>query len=143
MKVQAIETFSFPPEIIFAVLTDVQHHKDWAEGPIELMSLTDNPAKLGTVWEHKSDLLGRRLVTSNECNVYETDRKFGWLTEKPLSSQITLTLEPEKDSTKLTWSVQSEATGIAQLAEPLLVKETKEAIQKSFSGLRAYLQAQA
>ena len=142
MKVQAIETFNFPPEIIFAVLTDVQHHKDWAEGPIELMSLTDNPAKLGTVWEHKSDRLGRRLVTSNECNVYEANRKFGWLTEKPLSSQITLSLQPEKDSTKLTWRVETEATGIAQLAEPLLIKETKDTIEKSFSGLKAYLQAQ-
>jgi len=143
MKVEVNKTFNFPPEIIFAVLTDIQHHTDWAEGLIELISLTDNPAKFGTKWEHMSDLLGRRLITSNECNVYETSHKFGWITEKPITSQITLSLEPEQDSTKLTWSVESEATGIAQLAEPLLVKETKARIQKSFSGLKAYLQVHA
>ncbi|HLF72891.1 MAG TPA: hypothetical protein VI524_00975, partial [Anaerolineales bacterium] len=112
---------------------------DWVEGVIEHISLTDNPAKLGSIWEHLSDLLGRRLVTSNECNVCETNRKFGWITGKPISSQITLSLEPEKDSTKLTWTVESEATGIAQLAEPLLIKETKDRIQKSFNGLTVYL----
>ena len=139
MKVEIIETLHFPPEIIFGVLTDVQHHTDWVEGVVEHISLTDNPAKLGTLWEHKSDLLGRRLVTSNECNVYETNRKFGWLTEKPISSQITLSLQPEKESTKLVRLVESEATGIAQLAEPLLIKETKDRIQKSFNGLTVYL----
>ena len=51
MKVEIIETFNFPPEIIFAVLTDIPHHVDWAEGPIELISLTDSPAKLGSIWE--------------------------------------------------------------------------------------------
>ena len=87
-----------------------------------------------------SDLLGRRFVTSNECNLYKKNQVFGWITEKPITSQITLSLQPEKDSTKLTWSVESEATGIAQLAEPLLVKETKDRIQKSFSGLKACLE---
>jgi polyketide cyclase/dehydrase/lipid transport protein len=143
MKIKIIETLNFPPEIIFAVLTDVQHHTDWVEGVIEHISLTDSPAKLGSIWEHMSDRLGRRLLTSNECNVCETNRKFGWITGKPISSQITLSLEPDKDSTKLTWSVESEATGIAQLAEPLLMKETKDRIQKSFSGLNVYLQTQA
>jgi hypothetical protein len=143
MKIKIIETLNFPPEIIFAVLTDVQHHTDWVEGVIEHISLTDSPAKLGSIWEHMSDRLGRRLLTSNEYNVCETNRKFGWITGKPISSQITLSLEPDKDSTKLTWSVESEATGIAQLAEPLLMKETKDRIQKSFSGLNVSLQTQA
>ena len=35
--------------------------------------------------------------------------------------------------------MELEATGIAQLAEPLLVKETKDRIQKSFNGLKVYL----
>ena len=140
MKVEIIETFNFPPKVIFAILIDVQRHTDWAEGPIELISLTNSPAKFGTRWEHMSDLLGRRLVTSNECNLYKKNQVFGWITEKPITSQITLSLQPEKDSTKLTWSVESEATGIAQLAEPLLVKETKDRIQKSFSGLKASLE---
>ena len=38
------------------------------------------------------------------------------------------------------WDMESEATGIAQLAEPLLVKETRERVQKSLNGLNVYLQ---
>jgi hypothetical protein len=44
---------------------------------------------------------------------------------------------------KFTWSVESEGTGIAQLAEPLLVNQTNEMICKSLIRLKAYLQAQA
>ena len=132
-------TLSFSPEIIFSVLTDVQRYTGWAEGLIELISLTDDPAQLGTRWEHVSDLLGRRLVTANECNVYEANQRFGWLTGNPITSQITLSLQSGHDATLLTWIVESDAAGIAQLAEPLLIKETKARIQKSFNGLQVYL----
>ena len=42
MKVEIIETFDFPPAIIFAVLTDIPHHVDLAEGPIELTVANPN-----------------------------------------------------------------------------------------------------
>jgi hypothetical protein len=62
MKVEIIETLNFPPEIIFGVLTDIPHHVDWVEEPIELVSLSDGPAKLGTKWEQNADRLGKKLV---------------------------------------------------------------------------------
>lgn len=140
MKVEIFETFNFPPEIVFAVVTDIAHHVDWVEGPIELTSLSNGPAKLGTKWEQNSDRLGKKLVTLNTCNIYEKNKKFGWKSEKPFPSQVTFLLEFGQDSTELTWIVESEEAGIVQLAEPLLVKQTDEMIRQSLSRLRAYLQ---
>jgi hypothetical protein len=34
MKVEIIETFNCPPEIIFTFLTDMPHHVAWAEGQL-------------------------------------------------------------------------------------------------------------
>lgn len=140
MKIEIIETLNFPPEIIYAVLTDIPHHVDWVEEPVELVSLSDGPAKLGTRWEQNADRLGKKLVTLNTCNVYEKNRKFGWKSEKPFPAQVMLILESCGEKTKLTWTVESEKVGIVQLAEPLLIKQTNEMIQNSLVRLKAYLQ---
>jgi len=141
MKVEMIETFNFQPEIIFAVLTDIPHHVDWVDEPLDLVSLSDGPAKLGTKWEQNSNRLGKKLVTLNTCNIFDKNRRFGWSSKKPFSSQVTFLLEPDHDSTTLTWTVEFEETGIVQLAEPLLVRQTEEMIRKSLGRLKEYLQA--
>jgi hypothetical protein len=140
MKVEVIEIFNYPPEVIFAVLTDIPHHVDWVNEPLELVSLSDGPAKLGTKWEQNADRLGKKLVTMNTCNIYEKNKKFGWKSERPFPSQVTFLLEPDKNSTKLIWIVESEESGIVQLAEPLLVRRTNEMLRKSMTCLKAYLQ---
>ena len=139
MKVEIVETLNFPPEILFAVLTDIPHHVDWMEYPIELTSLNNGPARLGTIWEQNADRLRKKLVTLNTCNIYEKNRKFGWKSEKPFHSQVTFLLESDQDSTRLTWTVESEEAGIVQLAEPLLIKQTNEMMRKSLIHLKAYL----
>ncbi|MBN1453495.1 MAG: hypothetical protein JW963_20940 [Anaerolineales bacterium] len=143
MKVEIIETFNFPPEIIFAVLTDIPHHADWVDELIELVSLSDGPARLDTNWEQNADHLGKKLVTLNTCNIYEKNKKFGWISEKPFPSQVTFLLEPDQDSTNLTWIVESDEVGIVQLAEPLLIKQTNEMIRKSLIRLKSFLQEKA
>jgi hypothetical protein len=139
MKVEMIETFNFPPEIIYTVLTDIPHHVDWVDELIELVSLSDGPAKLGTRWEQNADRLGRKLVTLNTCNIYDENKKFGWVSEKPFPTQVTFLLESDHDSTRLTWSIELEEAGIVQLAEPMLVKQTNVMIRKSLVRLKAYI----
>lgn len=139
MKVEIIEKFKLPPERIFAAVTDIPHHVDWMEYPIELTSLNNGPARLGTTWEQNADRLGKKLVLLNTCNLYEKNRRFGWRTEKPFLAQVTFLLEPERDGTRLTWTFESEEAGIVQLAEPLLNRQTNEMIRKSLTHLRAYL----
>ncbi len=140
MNVEIIEVFNFPVEIIFVVLTNIPHHVDWMNEPLELVSLSDGPAKLGTKWEQIADRSGKKLVTLNTCNIFEKNRRFGWKSEKPFPSQVTFLLESEQDSTKLTWTVESENVGIVQLAEPLLVRQTEEMIRKSLMRLKMLLQ---
>ena len=139
MKVEMIETFNFPPEIIYTVITDIPHHVDWVDEPLELVSLSDGPAKLGTKWEQNADRSGKKLVTLNTCNIFEKNKKFGWVSEKPFQSQVTFLLESDQDSTDLTWTVESEEAGIVQLAEPLLVKQTNEMMRKSLIRLKIYI----
>jgi hypothetical protein len=139
LRVEIIETFHFRSEIIFAVLTDIPHHVDWVEEPVELASLSDGLAKLGPKWEQNADRLGKKLVTLNICNINEKNKRFGWKSKKPFPAQVTILLETKGDSTRLTWTVESEQGGIVQLAEPLLSKQTNEMIQKSLARLKVLL----
>jgi hypothetical protein len=63
MRVTVAESFDFSPDTIFAVIIDIPHHTDWVAEPLELVSLIDGPAKLGTKWEQNADRLGKKLVT--------------------------------------------------------------------------------
>jgi uncharacterized protein YndB with AHSA1/START domain len=143
MKAESSITINRSPKQVFAALIDVPHHADWAEGSPELVSLSDNPAKLGTTWEHRAKILGRELTTPNQCNVYETNRQFGWKAEKPFAAQMTFLLEPVEGNTQLTWSGEGELIGFFALTEPLVARAMKDSIQKSLDGLKAYLEAQA
>lgn len=107
--------------------------------PVELVSLSDGPAKLGTQWEQNADRAGKKLITLNTCNIFEKNKMFGWVSEKPFPSQVTFLLKSDQDSTELTWVVESEKTGIVQMAEPILVKQTHEMIRKSLIRLESYI----
>jgi len=140
MKVAVTEEFQFPPEIVFAAITDIPHHVDWVEGPLELTSLSDGPAQLGTKWTQDTLRVGKRLITLNTCNLYEKNKKFGWHTEKPYPAQVTILLEPGQEITKLTWKVESEAVGIVKMVEPLLTRQTSHMIQHSMNRLKDFIQ---
>ena len=84
--------------------------------------------------------MGKKLVTLNTCNIYEKDKKFGWISEKPYPTQVSFLLKLDHNSTELTWIVESEETGIVQLAKPLLVRQTKESMRKSLVHLKDFLQ---
>lgn len=140
MKVEVTQTLNFPPDVIFAVLTDIPHHVDWIEYPVDLVSLSNGPAKLGTTWKQNATRQGKKLVLVNTCNIYEKNRMFGWKAETPYRAQVTLLLQPEEDDTKITWSVESEQADIEQLAEPLLIKQTNDMIRKSLISLNLFLQ---
>lgn len=67
--------------------------------PVELVSLSNGPAKLGTAWVQNVGRLGKKLVTLNTCNIYEQNREFGWKSEKPFTTEVTLSLESNQVST--------------------------------------------
>lgn len=140
MKAIVREWFDFQPDIIFRVLTDIPHQTDWLEGPAELVGLHDGPAAAGTRWEQNSNLLGRQLLTLHTCNLYERNKRFGWITENPFQAQITFLLESKAGGTGLTWIIEAETSGLLRLVEPLWSRKTKEMMCRSLVRLTTYLQ---
>jgi len=66
-----------PPEKVFAALTDLKSHVDWARGPEEIRDVSDDPAQLGTTSQQVHRLLGEKLVASMQVDAHEEKRRFG------------------------------------------------------------------
>jgi carbon monoxide dehydrogenase subunit G len=139
LRVALTEVLPFPPEAVFSVLTDIAHHTDWLEGTVELITLIDGPAGWGTTWEHRAVMMGKTFVSANVCNVFESKRKFGWISGKPFVSQVNFVLEPAGDLTRLEWVIEAEEAGIVQLAEPLLERLIREMLVRSLVRLKRQL----
>lgn len=137
-------TIERPPERVFAALTDVAAHTDWAKGPEEITDISDNPAHLGSTWQQVHKLLGRKFVNSMQVNAYEENRKFGFESEKPLPMRILFTLEPVSDGTHLQMVAGGEPAGIfGKVAMPILTRSVESQMESDLYALKAILEAEA
>jgi uncharacterized protein YndB with AHSA1/START domain len=132
------------PEKVFAALTDVASHTDWARGPEEIADISDNPARLGTTWQQVHKMLGRKLVNSMRVNAYEENRKFGFASDKPFPMNIVFTLEPMLGGTSLQMVAGGEPANIfGKMAMPILTRSVENQMESDLYTLKAILEAEA
>ena len=131
------------PEQVFAALTNVAAHVDWARGPEEIRNLSENPAKLGTSFQQVGKLMGRKLVAECQVNLYEENRRFGFNGDKPFPFQVRWELEPGASGTLVTMRGQFEPDGFFKIATPLLNSSMESQMNSDMLSLKAMLEAEA
>ncbi|MCF4099857.1 SRPBCC family protein [Maritalea mediterranea] len=65
------EQFDCPPEIAFAVLTDIENLPDFIEGVISVNMLTEGPVAVGTRFRETRIMMGREAEEEMECTALE------------------------------------------------------------------------
>jgi uncharacterized protein YndB with AHSA1/START domain len=136
-------TIERPPEAVFAALTDVAAHTDWARGPDEITDISDNPVRLGTSWQQATRMLGKRLVSTMVVNAYEENRKFGFGSGKPFGMHILFDLEPVSGGTNLHMNGGGEVDGFfGKLALPILARSMERQMESDLQSLKAILEAE-
>lgn len=131
-----------PPEKVFAVLTDVASHTDWARGPEEIAEVSDKPARLGTTWQQTHKLLGKKLHYTMRVNAYEENRKFGFASDKPFPMHIVFSLEPASGGTNLHMVAGGEPANIfGKMAMPILTRSVENQMESDLYTLKAILEA--
>lgn len=133
-----------PLEEVFAALTDVARHTEWARGPAEINDVSDNPVRLGTTWEQVTKLLGKKFATKMRVNVYEEHGKFGFETDKPFNSQFLFTAVPVSGGTKVQMAVGGEpANFFGKMTIPLVIKSVERQMESDLLALKALLESQS
>lgn len=141
VKADVSATIARPPQDVFAVLTDVPHHTDWAKGPDKIRDVSENPAILGTTWTQTSKLLGKEVETHLKVNVYEAGRKFGFEADKPIAFQMLWQLEPSGNDTTVNVTVEGVPEGLFAVATPLVRKALTDTVTSDLATLKTQLEA--
>ena len=136
-------TIDRPPADVFAVLTDVPHHTDWAKGAGKILNVSENPANLGTTWTQISRIVGRELEVHAKVNAYEANRKFGFHTDKPIPFDMLFLTEPAGSGTRITVTAVGEPGGFFGVAAPVLRKALKDTLSTDLKTLKTQLEARA
>jgi len=130
-----------PPEAVFAALTDVASHTDWARGPDEISNVSDNPARLGTTWQQTTKLAGKKIVSTMKVNAYEENHKLGFGSDKPFPMQILFTVTPTQGGTELRMTAHGQPTGIlGKVALPILVRSLERQMESDLYSLKGILE---
>lgn len=137
-------TIERPPERVFAALTDVATHTEWAKGLEEITDISDNPAHLGSTWQQVHKLLGRKFASSMQVNAYQENRKFSFESDKPLPMRVLFALEPVSGGTHLQMVAGGEPAGIfGKVAMPILTRSVESQMESDLYALKAILEAEA
>lgn len=130
------------PERVFATLTDVATHTDWARGPEEIRNLSENPARMGTTFQQVGKLMGRTLVAECRVNRYEENRTFGFAGDKPFPFQVLFALEPGSGGTQVTMRGSIEPGGFFKIARPVLNSSLESQMKADLLTLKALLEVE-
>lgn len=129
------------PARVFAALSDVATHTDWARGPEEIRNLSESPARMGTTFQQVGKLMGRTLVAECRVNRYEENRAFGFAGDKPFPFQVLFALEPGAAGTQVTMTGSIEPGGFFKIARPILNGSLESQMKADLLTLKAVLEA--
>jgi uncharacterized protein YndB with AHSA1/START domain len=128
-----------PPDRVFAALTDVAHHSEWATASVAIRNVSDSPAKLGTTWDQSTVFMSRQVETHFQVTTYDPNLRFSYKTDEPFFTALTFSLDPAPQGTKLTFEVRMELKGFWGLTAPLVSNALKNQMHQDLERLRVRL----
>lgn len=130
-----------PPAKVFAALTDIARHIEWAKTPVAIRNVSDNPAKLGTLWDQTTELMGKRMETRFQVTIYKPNSQLSYRADEPFPVWFTFSLDPALHGTKLTLEVGVEPQGLWGLAAPFMSNALKNQMHQDIERLRVRLES--
>jgi hypothetical protein len=132
-----------PLEEVFAFVSDLENDPPWS-GAAEMRRTSPGPVGIGTTFQQRDRLLGRRLELTLRVVGYEPNRKITLTTaSERLSFSGTRMVEPVgQDATRVTFVGGGRAGGVWKLAEPLLAAGGGRRLRTQLGRLKRLLESQ-
>ena len=140
IRVQTSVTVNRPVAEVFRFMSDNQNALQWQSGLLEAR-ITNDVMAIGRAWVDVVQFLGRRIEIASELTDYEEDRVLGF---KSISGPIPVTgsysFEPDREGTKVTFTLQGEPGGFFKLAEPIVARSTQRQWETNLANLKDLLE---
>jgi len=133
-----------PPERVWAVVAeDVKNAPKWTTYLDRVDKLDAEPPGKGTRYRYHLDLPGTRVTLEVEQDVYQKPKRCaGRFIKGPLKGTWTYTYSLRKDgSTRLTYEMEYELTGLLRFAGGLLGPQYAAGIHKNMESLKRYVES--
>jgi uncharacterized membrane protein len=133
-----------PPERVWAVVAeDVKNAPRWTTYLDRVDRLDEGAPGKGTRYRYHLDLPGTKVTLDVEQDVYQKPRKCaGRFIKGPLKGTWTYIYTQRKDgSTRLTYEMDYELTGLLRFAGGLLGPQYAAGIHKNMESLRKYIES--
>jgi uncharacterized membrane protein len=133
-----------PPDRVWAVVAeDVKNAPRWTTYLDSVEKLVAGAPGKGTRYRYHLDLPGTRVTLEVEQDVYQKPKKCaGRFIKGPLKGTWTYTYAPRKDgSTRLTYEMEYELTGLLRFAGGLLGPQYATGIHKNMESLKRYVES--
>jgi uncharacterized protein YndB with AHSA1/START domain len=145
MRATRTTTIEAPVGAVFAYITDVTRHPEWAGNPLEIRMTTPGPLQVGSTWESTGHRMGTH-VDRDAVTELIRDRRFIHRSHGDLGRwQTTFTLEPgENGTTTLRREMRSlELSRFARLLSPMILLFNGREMAKNLRRIKARVEAES
>ncbi len=132
-----------PIEEVFAYVSNHGNASQWQAGVLESRQTPDSPVGVGTRFTGVRTFLGRNIESTGEFIEYEPPTKYAYkLTSGPPMTGVNF-FEPTAEGTKVTITFEMQVAGLFTLAEPLVGRSIRRALQGDLGTLQDLLESRA
>jgi uncharacterized protein YndB with AHSA1/START domain len=133
-----------PAEDVFAALVNFDRVPDWNSSVIEIRWTKDAPLEVGSTMVYVGKFLGRTFESDAQVTEFVPSTRYSSKsTSGPFHLEVENILEPLDGGTRVTSNFRGESRGFFKLAEPVMVRLSKNLFETSTSNLKALLEAHA
>ncbi len=133
-----------PPAEVFAFLADMSNNPQWQRGMQSCEWTSPLPIRVGSTYSQRASFLGRPIITEFEVAEYETDGRIRITsTKSTFPLDITRTVEPAGEGSRVRAMIRGEPGGIMGLLAPITKPLAYHSIQRDYRRLKELLEAGA
>lgn len=131
------------PSDVFAYLTDVTRHPEWAGNPLQIRPTSAGPLRVGSTWESTGRRMGTH-VDRDVVTILEPARRFAHESEGDLGRwRTTYTLERGTRGTTLHREMQSlKLSAFARMLSPMIALFNGAEMGKNLRMIKARVEAE-
>jgi uncharacterized protein YndB with AHSA1/START domain len=141
---QIVRDIKRPTDDVFAALVNFERIPDWNSSVVEVRTKRDEPLAVGSTITYVGKFLGRTFESDSQVTEIVPGARFSSKSVSgPFLLEVDNRLESVDGGTRITSDFRGESRGFFKLAEPVMVRLTKNLFETSTDNLKALLEADA
>ncbi len=130
--------------LVFDFLSNFENNPRWQSGMQECRFTSPGPLRVGSTYVQTARFLGRTIESNFEVIALEPGRMVK-ATSRSATYPITITrrVQPDERGARVSAIIEGDASGIFNLAQPLLKRMVQRSVESDYARLKALLESQA